>query len=246
VTSGAFRTASARLARAGFTEPERAAAALDAPLLAPLMADDEVVAALAATADPDDALRGLGRLMAVEQTPEALAAALRDDSLLRDGLFAVLGASPALAEQALNIPLMLVALDEYLGLRGESAKPAAGLIEGIPAKAVLRVADAMKEVKEAKSFGIKAGDVQFDFGGARWRRTLARLSSRLRREPGECSAHEPRPLTVMIRRFLSRRSRSRPARQPGPSRSRSPSDGAWTLPPPRFYPLHPRRKQPGW
>ncbi len=36
----------------------------------------------------------------------------------------------------------------------------------IPAKAVLRVADAMKEVKEAKSFGIKAGDVQFDFGGA--------------------------------------------------------------------------------
>jgi dihydrolipoamide dehydrogenase len=37
----------------------------------------------------------------------------------------------------------------------------------IPAKAVLRVADAMKEVKEAKSFGIKAGDVTFDFGGAK-------------------------------------------------------------------------------
>jgi len=36
----------------------------------------------------------------------------------------------------------------------------------IPAKAVLRVADVMKEVKDAKSFGIKAGDVQFDFGGA--------------------------------------------------------------------------------
>ncbi len=37
----------------------------------------------------------------------------------------------------------------------------------IPAKAVLRVADAMKEVKEAKSFGIKTGDVEFDFGGAK-------------------------------------------------------------------------------
>ena len=36
----------------------------------------------------------------------------------------------------------------------------------IPAKALLRVADAMKEVKDAKSFGIKAGDVEFDFGGA--------------------------------------------------------------------------------
>ena len=36
----------------------------------------------------------------------------------------------------------------------------------IPAKAVLRVADAMKEVQEAKSFGITTGDVAFDFGGA--------------------------------------------------------------------------------
>src|SRR5215210_2866842 len=36
----------------------------------------------------------------------------------------------------------------------------------IPAKAVLRVADAMKEVQGAKSFGISLGDVSFDFGGA--------------------------------------------------------------------------------
>ncbi len=36
----------------------------------------------------------------------------------------------------------------------------------IPAKAVLRVADAMKEVQGAKSFGITTGDVSFDFGGA--------------------------------------------------------------------------------
>ncbi len=37
----------------------------------------------------------------------------------------------------------------------------------IPAKAVLRVADAMKEVEGAKSFGITAGDIKFDFGGAK-------------------------------------------------------------------------------
>lgn len=36
----------------------------------------------------------------------------------------------------------------------------------IPAKAILRVADAMKEVKGAKSFGITTGDVDFDFSGA--------------------------------------------------------------------------------
>ncbi len=36
----------------------------------------------------------------------------------------------------------------------------------IPAKAVLRVADAMKEVQGAKSFGITTGEVSFDFSGA--------------------------------------------------------------------------------
>jgi dihydrolipoamide dehydrogenase len=36
----------------------------------------------------------------------------------------------------------------------------------IPAKAILRVADAYKEVVEAKSFGITASGVEFDFGGA--------------------------------------------------------------------------------
>jgi dihydrolipoamide dehydrogenase len=36
----------------------------------------------------------------------------------------------------------------------------------IPAKALLRVADAMKEVTGAKDFGINVGEVDFDFGGA--------------------------------------------------------------------------------
>ncbi|MGI8661152.1 MAG: dihydrolipoyl dehydrogenase [Thermoleophilaceae bacterium] len=36
----------------------------------------------------------------------------------------------------------------------------------IPAKAVLRVADVMQEVVEAKGFGITVGEIDFDFGGA--------------------------------------------------------------------------------
>jgi [glutamine synthetase] adenylyltransferase / [glutamine synthetase]-adenylyl-L-tyrosine phosphorylase len=55
--------------------------------------DREVLAALAAAADPDQALTGLARM-----APDAgLLAALRDDELLRDRLTAVLGASSALA-----------------------------------------------------------------------------------------------------------------------------------------------------
>ncbi|MBA3359282.1 MAG: FAD-dependent oxidoreductase, partial [Thermoleophilaceae bacterium] len=36
----------------------------------------------------------------------------------------------------------------------------------IPAKAMLRVADAMKEIETAKGFGITAKEVDFDFSGA--------------------------------------------------------------------------------
>jgi glutamate-ammonia-ligase adenylyltransferase len=55
--------------------------------------DREIVAALAAAADPDQALTGLARM-----APDAgLLAALRDDDRLRDRLTAVLGASSALA-----------------------------------------------------------------------------------------------------------------------------------------------------
>ncbi len=46
--------------------------------------------------------------------------------------------SPALAEQPMNLPMMLVGLDEYLDLREEEpAKPATGLIPGVPAKDVV-------------------------------------------------------------------------------------------------------------
>ena len=104
MTLGRSWGASARLARAGFTEPDLAAAALDSPLIAPFLADDEALRALATTADPDGALLGLQQVLAVDPRPDLLVAALREDEALRDGLLAVLGASPALADHLVRHP----------------------------------------------------------------------------------------------------------------------------------------------
>ena len=56
-------SAEARLARLGFTEPAQAAAALDSGALDGLVDDDDVLADLAATADPDAALLRLALLL---------------------------------------------------------------------------------------------------------------------------------------------------------------------------------------
>ena len=63
MTSARGTSASARLARVGFSEPGRAAAALESPTLAPVLADEEVLSALAVVADPDAALGALGGLL---------------------------------------------------------------------------------------------------------------------------------------------------------------------------------------
>ena len=104
VTLGRSRGSSARLVRAGFTEPDGAAVALGSPLTATLLSDDEVLGAFAATADPDGALLGLARVLAVDPRPELLVTAIRDDEAMRAGLLAVLGASPALAEHLVRYP----------------------------------------------------------------------------------------------------------------------------------------------
>ncbi len=96
-----------RLARAGFTEPDRAAAAISGGALDGLFDDDQVLTDLAATADPDEALLRLALLL--ESAREggvgvALADALRADDLLRRRLFAVLGASQALADHLVRVP----------------------------------------------------------------------------------------------------------------------------------------------
>ena len=97
MTTGRGTSASARLARVGFTEPARAAATVESSaLLTDLVADERVLATLATVADPDGALESLSRLLAAADDGPDLASALCEDEGLRGGLLAVLGASAAL------------------------------------------------------------------------------------------------------------------------------------------------------
>ncbi|MDT0344616.1 bifunctional [glutamine synthetase] adenylyltransferase/[glutamine synthetase]-adenylyl-L-tyrosine phosphorylase [Streptomyces litchfieldiae] len=95
-----------QLLRRGFTDPTAAAGLLDAPALAPAGGDGVLADALAATADPDLALRGLVRL--AEAQPEGERSRLLDTLLaakpLRDRLLAVLGASEGLADHLARHP----------------------------------------------------------------------------------------------------------------------------------------------
>jgi glutamate-ammonia-ligase adenylyltransferase len=108
-------SATARLARFGFTDAVRAAGLLGSAGLALWDATAEdvadpqaaaVLAALAASADPDLALRQLHRLAeaaARAGIPDPLAA-IRDDDRLRERLLAVLGASAALGDHLVAHP----------------------------------------------------------------------------------------------------------------------------------------------
>ena len=99
-------SAEARLARLGFTEPAQAAAALDSGALDGLVDDDDVLADLAATADPDEALLRLALLLEAESRDGGrdLVPTLRDDPELRRRLLTVLGASQALADHLARVP----------------------------------------------------------------------------------------------------------------------------------------------
>ncbi|RAG83891.1 bifunctional [glutamine synthetase] adenylyltransferase/[glutamine synthetase]-adenylyl-L-tyrosine phosphorylase [Streptacidiphilus pinicola] len=96
-----------RLVRRGFTDPEAAAARLAEPALVAHAADSVLLDALAATADPDEALKGLAGL--VEACPDeaerhALLDTLTTAKPLRDRLLGVLGASAALGEHLARHP----------------------------------------------------------------------------------------------------------------------------------------------
>jgi len=82
-----------RLARAGFGAPRETATALEDLGLAE---DDDVIAALAAAADPDLAATGVTRLVGAARDRDTLVTRLRDDDGLRRRLSSVLGASAAL------------------------------------------------------------------------------------------------------------------------------------------------------
>lgn len=125
--SGRTGTLAGRLARLGFSDPERARQLLADPALAGLVDpledvfDDGVLVALGATADPDLALLGLVRLMAAlhdavpERSPAEpgrLRAVVRGGGPARDRLLAVLGASAALGDHLTRHPEHWLALDD--------------------------------------------------------------------------------------------------------------------------------------
>ncbi|MBA4860261.1 bifunctional [glutamine synthetase] adenylyltransferase/[glutamine synthetase]-adenylyl-L-tyrosine phosphorylase [Streptomyces sp. PSKA54] len=96
-----------RLLRHGFTDPSAAERLLDSAELSPVRADPVLLDALGATADPDQALLGLVRLL--EAQPERTARRELLDTLiaakpLRDRLLGVLGASAALGDHLARHP----------------------------------------------------------------------------------------------------------------------------------------------
>ena len=96
-------SSTARLARAGFAEPDKAAAALEALTLRGV-GDEELVAALALTADPDAALLSLDELAGRLTEPAELQNTFIADPGARNRLLAVLGASQALADHLMRHP----------------------------------------------------------------------------------------------------------------------------------------------
>lgn len=114
----------ARLVRQGFTDPAAAGKLLDQEELAPLHGDPLFLDALGATADPDQALLGLLRIVEsldAEQPGEGPAGAearrlldaLRTAKPLRDRLLGVLGASAALGDHLARHPHDWQALATY-------------------------------------------------------------------------------------------------------------------------------------
>ncbi len=96
-------SSTARLARAGFAEPDKAAAALES-LTSRGVGDEELVAAVALTADPDAALLSLDELAGRVADPAELQSTFVADAGAQHRLLAVLGASPALAEHLMRHP----------------------------------------------------------------------------------------------------------------------------------------------
>ncbi|WP_062212709.1 bifunctional [glutamine synthetase] adenylyltransferase/[glutamine synthetase]-adenylyl-L-tyrosine phosphorylase [Streptomyces sp. NBRC 109706] len=104
-----------QLARRGFTDPSAAERLLESTPLRPAAQHTALLDALGATADPDQALRALARL--VEAQPPDERARLLDTLLaakpLRDRLLAVLGASEGLADELVRHPATWQALHAF-------------------------------------------------------------------------------------------------------------------------------------
>ncbi|HEU0041802.1 MAG TPA: bifunctional [glutamine synthetase] adenylyltransferase/[glutamine synthetase]-adenylyl-L-tyrosine phosphorylase, partial [Jiangellaceae bacterium] len=119
-------TPESRLARAGFVHPRAAVRELEDPVFSWLDGDSSggLVAALAAAPDPDQALRGLARLLAAVIDRGRLADVLGTAGPARRRLIAVLGFSSPLADHLSRHP------DHWPGLcaADPAARPDAGTL----------------------------------------------------------------------------------------------------------------------
>ena len=102
------------LARRGFSDSTRALRLVEETGMN-ARADADLLDALGAAADPDQALLGLLRLLEVSPDPEEIITALRRERDLRARLSGVLGASPALADHLVRHP------EDWRELRGADA-----------------------------------------------------------------------------------------------------------------------------
>ncbi|MGK5630735.1 bifunctional [glutamine synthetase] adenylyltransferase/[glutamine synthetase]-adenylyl-L-tyrosine phosphorylase [Streptomyces sp. URMC 123] len=149
-----------RLLRHGFTDPAAAGRLLEAPELAGLGSDAGFLDALAATADPDQALRGLVRLLeALQRTeyvgePELLHADLAAGEPVRDRLLGVLGASEALGDHLARHPRDWHALVGF-----GPADPAPGLAEFERGLSEAKTPDTLRAAYRRSLLTIAARDV---------------------------------------------------------------------------------------
>ena len=151
----AGESATSRLARLGFTDPETALATLASAPLGELGRDPLFPEALGRTADPDLALAAVARLLAAADDADALAATLAAARPFSDRLLGVLGLSVALGDHLARHPAGWRALVEFdvedlapafrrlmlaaVGADPDAAEPVAA-VTGIPARDALRVA----------------------------------------------------------------------------------------------------------
>ncbi|MBD3930480.1 bifunctional [glutamine synthetase] adenylyltransferase/[glutamine synthetase]-adenylyl-L-tyrosine phosphorylase [Streptomyces chumphonensis] len=157
---GRRRSAFGRLLRYGFTDPAEAARLLAAPELAPHRDNTVLLDGLGGAADPDQALRGLLRLMEAQRLcgGEDGGQRLLDTVLaakpLRDRLLGVLGASEALADH-----LVTHATDWQSLVTWETADLHPGVEEFEAALEGADTPDALRVAYRRALLGIAARDV---------------------------------------------------------------------------------------
>ncbi|MGG5260968.1 bifunctional [glutamine synthetase] adenylyltransferase/[glutamine synthetase]-adenylyl-L-tyrosine phosphorylase [Phycicoccus avicenniae] len=153
------------VARLGFDDPRRAAVLLDDPALDGIAGTPDRIDAgglsegLARAADPDGALLGLVRFMEAAEGAglrEKVVAALREDSVARRRLLAVLGASSALGDHLVAHPEHWVAVTEAAPVA--ASQRVQRLVDAVGSPGALTAADALRVGYREQLLGIAALD----------------------------------------------------------------------------------------